>query len=104
LNLCKLVSMMVLDTFALGSENSFGALPPDNFESNVSVVFTKSGHELLTFYFDDRADQVGVKGRLTDRFYGQVRYYKMREIATFPKDLRELARRSKVTERDEGGC
>jgi hypothetical protein len=44
----KLVSMMVSDTFALGSENSFGALPPDNFESNISIVFTRAGHELLT--------------------------------------------------------
>ena len=95
--------MLISDSFALGSQNSFGALPPDNFEPNISVIFAKIGHEFLAFYFDDRADQIGVKGRLTVPFLGSGGHYRMREIATFPKDLRELARRSKVTERDECG-
>ena len=88
----RLVDALVSGIFGLRQELPYSSLPAYQFKPDISIRFAQNRHEIMLFYFEERGDQLGVKGRLEDRSGGPIRPYRIRANPAFPNNLRELAR------------
>ncbi len=95
----RLVDVLASGMFALRAEIPYpyvAARP----KPDISVRFAQLGREIMVFHFEDRSDQLGVRGWLDDQSSGRVAHYRIQANPAFLNNLRGLVRTS-TTDR---GC
>src|SRR6266478_5838123 len=85
----RLVDVLASGMFALRAEIPYpyvAARP----KPDISVRFAQLGREIMVFHFEDRSDQLGVRGWLDDQSSGRVAHYRIQANPAFLNNLRGL--------------